>query len=137
MLELVLMALVVLACQLWAPVPVHWFTSDPLAIDAGVTVLKVVSWNFFGLGVVFACSGMFQAMGNTLPALFSTVTRLLTFVLPAVWLSHRAGFQLLDVWHLSVASVFLQAIVSLVLVRRQMGSRLRPMAPPVAMADGR
>ena len=127
MLELVLMALVIAACQLWAPVPVHWFTSDPLAIDAGVTVLKVVSWNFFGLGIVFACSGMFQAMGNTLPALISSMTRLLTFVLPALWLSQRAGFRLLDVWHLSVASVFLQAIVSLVLVRRQMGSRLGPM----------
>jgi len=34
MLELVLMAFVVLACQLWAPVPVHWFTADPLAIGA-------------------------------------------------------------------------------------------------------
>jgi len=137
MLELVLMAFVVLACQLWAPVPVHWFTADPLAIEAGVTVLKVVSWNFFGLGIVFACSGMFQAMGNTLPALVSSMTRLLTFVLPALWLSQRAGFRLLDVWHLSVASVFLQAIVSLVLVRRQMGSRLGAMTLSAAVADGR
>jgi putative MATE family efflux protein len=126
-LEMALMALVVAACQLWAPFPVRWFTSDPLAIDAGVTVLKVVSWNFFGLGIVFACSGMFQAMGNTLPALASSLTRLQTFVLPALWLSQRAGFHLLDVWHLSVASVFLQAIVSLVLVRRQLASRLAPM----------
>jgi putative MATE family efflux protein len=128
-LELVLMALVIGACQLWAQLPVRWFTSDPLAIDAGVMVLKVVSWNFFGLGIVFACSGMFQALGNTLPALASSLTRLLTFVLPALWLSQRAGFRLLDVWHLSVASVFLQAIVSVVLVRRQMGSRLAPLRP--------
>ncbi len=126
-LELVLMAFVVAACQLWAPIPVHWFTSDPHAIEAGVTVLKVVSWNFFGMGIVFACSGMFQAMGNTLPALASSATRLLIFVLPALWLHGRPGFELLDVWHLSVASVFVQAIVSLVLVRRQMGTRLAPM----------
>ena len=136
-LELVLMACVVAACQLWAPIPVRWFTSDPNAIEAGVTVLKVVSWNFFGLGIVFACSGMFQAMGNTLPALISSATRLLTFVLPALWLSRHAGFRLLDVWHLSVASVFLQAIVSLLLVRRQMGSRLQPMTLSAAIADGR
>ena len=133
-LELVLMAGVVLACQLWAPIPVRWFTADPLAIEAGVTVLKVVSWNFFGLGIVFACSGMFQAMGNTLPALISSGTRLLTFVLPALWLSRHAGFRLLDVWHLSVASVFLQAIVSLLLVRRQMGLRLNPMTMAEATA---
>jgi Na+-driven multidrug efflux pump len=106
---------------------VRWFTSDPQAIEAGVTVLKVVSWNFFGMGIVFACSGMFQAMGNTLPALASSATRLLIFVLPALWLHGRPGFELLDVWHLSVASVFVQAIVSLVLVRRQMGMRLAPM----------
>ena len=92
-----------------------------------MTILHIVSWNFFGLGIVFACSGMFQALGNTLPALLSSITRLVTFVLPALWLSQRAGFRLLDVWHLSVASVFLQAVVSLVLVWRQMGSRLAPL----------
>ena len=133
-LELAMMAAVVTACQLWAPVPVRWFTSDPQAIEAGVTVLRVVSWNFFGMGIVFACSGMFQAMGNTLPSLLSSVTRLLAFALPALWFSQRPGFALLDVWHLSVASVFLQAIVSLVLVRRQLGSRLAPMRVPADAA---
>ncbi len=135
-LEMVLMAFVVATCQLWAPIPVAWFTTDPQAIEAGVTVLKVVSWNFFGMGIVFTCSGMFQAMGNTLPALISSVTRLLTFVLPALWLSQRAGFRLLDVWHLSVASVFLQAIVSVVLVRRQIGQRLAPMSQPAPTPAG-
>ncbi len=135
-LELVLMACVVAACQRWASITVAWFTSDPQAIEAGATILRVVSWNFFGLGVVFACSGMFQAMGNTIPALLSSVTRLLTFVLPALWLSRSAGFRLLDVWHLSVASVFLQAIVSVVLVRRQMASRLAPMRPQAAATAG-
>ena len=49
-LELVLMALIVAACQLWAPIPVAWFTTDPHAVEAGVTILQVVSWNFFGVG---------------------------------------------------------------------------------------
>jgi putative MATE family efflux protein len=134
-LEMVLMAGIVAACQLWASVPVAWFTADPGATRVAITILHVVSWNFFGAGVVFACSGMFQAMGNTLPALLSSFTRLVTFVLPAVWLSRRAGFELLDVWHLSVASVFLQAVVSLVLVRRQMRARLESMRP-AASAEG-
>ena len=57
-------------------------------------------------------------------------------VLPALWLSQRAGFRLLDVWHLSVASVFLQAVVSLVLVWRQMGSPLAPLrVPPPATTN--
>ena len=131
-LELVLMAAMVAICHLWAPVPVAWFTADPRAAGVAVTILHVVSWNFFGAGIVFACSGMFQAMGNTLPALLSSLTRLLTFVLPALWISQRPGFALLDVWHLSVASVFVQAIVSVVLVRRQMGLRLAPMRQPAS-----
>ena len=136
-LELALMALVVALCQLGARVPVAWFTADPQATAVAVTILHVVSWNFLGIGVVFACSGMFQAMGNTLPALASSATRLLTFVLPALWLSQRPGFQLLDVWHLSVASVFLQALVSLALIRRQMGLRLAPLRlQTVAVGEG-
>ena len=136
-LELVLMAAMVAICHLWAPVPVAWFTTDPRAAGVAITILHVVSWNFFGAGIVFACSGMFQAMGNTLPALLSSFTRQLTFVLPALWISQRPGFALLDVWHLSVASVFVQAIVSVVLVRRQMGLRLAPMrVPTVAPANG-
>jgi Na+-driven multidrug efflux pump len=130
--ELVVMAGVVAVCQLWAPVPVAWFTDDPHAAAVAVAILHVVSWNYFGMGIVFACSGMFQAMGNTLPALASSMTRLLTFVLPALWASRRPGFELVDVWHLSVTSVFLQGIVSLVLVRRQMGVRLAPLRRPVA-----
>jgi len=126
-LELVLMAAVVAVCQRWAPVPVAWFTADPAAAQVAVTIVHVVSWNFFGAGIVFACSGMFQAMAHTVPALLSSFTRLLTFVLPAAWLSRHAGFELLDLWHLSVASVFVQAIVSLVLVRRQLRTRLAAM----------
>jgi len=133
--ELVVMALVVAVCQLWAPVPVAWFTDDPHAAAVAVAILHVVSWNYFGMGIVFACSGMFQAMGNTLPALASSMTRLLTFVLPALWASRRPGFQLVDVWHLSVASVFVQAIVSLALVRRQMGVRLAPLRMPAPAAS--
>lgn len=126
-LELVIMAGIIAACQRWADVHVAWFTSDPQAMADGATILRILSWNFFGMGIVFACSGMFQAMGNTLPALASSMTRLLTFLLPALWLHQRAGFQSLDVWHLSVASVVMQAVVSVVLVRRQMRSRLGAM----------
>lgn len=131
-LELVVTGLVVAACQHWAAVPVGWFTDDPHAAEVGAGILRIVSWNFVGAGLVFACSGMFQAMGNTLPSLLSSLTRLLTFVLPALWLRSRPGFQLVDVWHLSVASVSLQAVVSLVLVRRQMGLRLGALRPVAA-----
>jgi len=131
-LELLAMALTVAACQHWAPRLVAWFTDDPRAAEAGVTILRIVSWNFFGTGVVFACSGMFQAMGNTLPALLSSTTRLATFLVPALWLHGRSGFALVDVWVVSVASATVQALLSLALLRRQLGLRLAPLRLPVA-----
>jgi hypothetical protein len=47
-----------------------------------------------------------------------------TFMLPAIWLSSRPGLELDHVWYLSVASVWLQALTSLVLLRRTMRRRL-------------
>ena len=73
---------------------------------------------------MFTSSGMFQAMGNTWPALLSTSSRLLTFAIPAVWLSQRDGFRLEQIWMLSAATVVFQAVISLLLMRREMRLRL-------------
>jgi putative MATE family efflux protein len=133
-LETVVMAALVLVCQLWATIPVRWFTDDPQAVAVAGDYLRVISWNLLAAGVVFGCSGIFQALGNTWPALASSATRLVTFVLPAIALSHRPGFALLDVWHLSVVTTIVQALVSLALVRWQMGKRLSASAAPAVAA---
>ena len=123
-----LMLLLTLMCQ-WRPEWfIRFFTTDPAVIDAGALYLRIISWNFVASGLVFTCSGMFQAMGNTWPSLISTGSRLLTFVLPAIWLSRQPNFRIEQVWHLSVITVALQAITSLLLVRIQLRSRLRAMA---------
>jgi Na+-driven multidrug efflux pump len=70
---------------------------------------------------------MFQALGNTRPALISSASRLLTFALPALWLSQQPSFRIEAVWLLSMASVFAQAVTSLLLLRREFGLRLRPL----------
>jgi len=123
-LETAVMALLVALCQFGAAVPVRWFTDDPQAIAVATDYLRVISWNLLAVGVVFGCSGLFQALGNTWPSLASSASRLLTFVLPAFLMSRRPGFALLDVWHLSVATTVLQALASLALVRWQMDKRL-------------
>lgn len=96
--------------------------------------LRIISWNFVASGLIFTCSGMFQAMGNTLPALLSSASRLLTFVLPGLWMSAQPGFTLRQVWLLSVASVALQALLSLWLVRREQLDRR--LSPAVTLAAG-
>ena len=77
-------------------------------------------------GIVFTCSSLFQALGNTWPSLLSSASRLLLFAVPAVWLSSQSGFELADIWHLSVATVAMQAILSLLLLRSQLRARLGP-----------
>jgi Na+-driven multidrug efflux pump len=113
-----------LACQ-WHP---GWFiagfTSDPEVIAVGSRFLQIISWNFVASGLIFTCSGIFQGLGHTWPALASGASRVLTFVLPAIWLAFLPGLKLDYVWFLSVASVATQALVSLLLLHRVMRARL-------------
>lgn len=122
----VVMALLTLLCQLRPEWLVAGFARDPGVVEVGSEYLRTVSWNFVASGLIFCCSGMFQALGNTVPSLLSSASRLLTFILPVLWVAHRPGFELLDVWHLSVASTTLQALLSLWLLRSVMRQRLRP-----------
>lgn len=131
----VVMVLLMLLCQARPEWLIGLFTSDPRVVTAGVTYLKIISWNFVASGIVYSCSGMFQALGNTWPALLSSSSRILTFALPAVWLSLRAGFRIEEIWYLSVATVALQAATSLLLVRREFRRRMpSPSASPVTQA---
>ena len=86
--------------------------------------LRIISFNFVASGLIFTCSGIFQGLGHTWPALASTSSRIVTFMLPAIWLSTTPGHRIHHVWYLSVASVWMQAITSLILLRRTMKSRL-------------
>jgi putative MATE family efflux protein len=98
--------------QLRPDVLVAFFTDEQDVIDAGAGFLRIISLNFVASGIVFICSGMFQAIGHTLPALLASATRLLTFALPAIWLSRQPWFELHHLWFTSVVTVFLQAGVS-------------------------
>lgn len=125
LMNVVFMGLLTLLCQ-WRP---EWlvasFSGDPEVLGVAAVFLAIVSWNFVAAGFNFTCSGMFQAMGNTLPALAATATRLITFAVPALWLARRGGFRIEHVWYLSVATVWLQALLNMGLVRWQFGRRLR------------
>jgi putative MATE family efflux protein len=128
----VLMIALTLICQIKPEWFVRWFTQDEAVVAVAAEFLRYISWNFVAQCIVFTCSGMFQALGNTVPALMSSASRFFTFALPAVWLSRQPGFQLHHVWLVSMASVALQAIFSLWLLRRQFQQRLRPVAAAAA-----
>jgi len=125
-----IMLLLTLFCH-WRPeLLLRFFTSDPPVIAVGADYLRIISWNFVAQGIIFSCSGMFQALGNTLPPLYSSATRLLTFALPAFWMSTRPGFELRHVWYLSVATVTCQMLLSLWLLMRELRRREQAVAVP-------
>jgi putative MATE family efflux protein len=139
MLNTVVMVLVTLFLQ-WRPeVLVGFFTPEAEAQAVGATFLRIISWTFIAQGIVFTCSGVFQGLGNTIPAMLSSAIRLGVFVPLAVWVSTQPAFHLDEVWWLSVSTVWLQAVVSYLLLRQQFKRRLvdggRPAAPVVAPAE--
>jgi Na+-driven multidrug efflux pump len=119
--------MLVLAAVTWlAPGPmIRFFSKDARVIAFGSDYLRIVSLNFVAAGVVFTSSSMFQGLGNTLPPLLSSASRLLLFALPAVLVSRTPGFDIRHVWYLSVGSQLLQACFNLVLLRRELHKKLR------------
>jgi Na+-driven multidrug efflux pump len=134
LLNTVVMMLVTVFLQ-WRPdVLVAFFTPEAEAQAVGATFLRIISWTFIAQGVVFTCSGVFQGLGNTIPAMLSSAVRLAVFVPLAVWLAAQPAFRLDEVWYLSVSTVWLQGVVSYLLIRHQFKRRLvgGPHAAPVA-----
>jgi len=122
--------LVLMLLMQWRPdALVRIFTTEPEVVDIGSQFLHIISWNFVLSGIIFSCSSMFQALGNTLPSLYSSATRLITYSVPLIWVSTQPWFQLKHVWFLSVATVILQTIVSFALLQRQLRARLNLLTP--------
>jgi putative MATE family efflux protein len=109
------------------------FSKDPDVIAMGVEYLHIIAWSFVASGVVFVTSSMFQALGNTIPPLLTSVTRITAVAIPLLWLSRQPGFHLKWIWYLSAIAVALQMCANLLLLQREL--RLRFAAPPPAAAD--
>jgi len=113
------------ALAIWQPeILFHPFTNDPEVLKVAVIFISIISFNFVPSGIIFTCSGLFQGLGNAWPSLISTSTRLLSFAIPAIWLSHQPNFTLEKLWYLSMGTVIFQSLFSLFLARREMNKRL-------------
>jgi putative MATE family efflux protein len=126
-----LMLVLTALCQFEAEWLMRVFTNEAAVVAIGVHFLIVSSWNFAANAVIFSASSMFQAMGNTWPTIGSSVVRLVVFVGPVLWLSTQPWFELHHVWYVSLVSMFLQAVVSYLLLRREFALRLGGLQQPV------
>jgi Na+-driven multidrug efflux pump len=118
------MLAVFLASQVAAVPMMRVFTSEAAVISVGEEYLRIVSWSYVASGVIFVTSSMFQALGNTIPSLISSFTRIVGTAVPVLFLSRVPGFSLRWVWLLSAVTVFAQMTLSLLLLRREFRRRL-------------
>jgi putative MATE family efflux protein len=134
MLNAVVMIAVTAFLQWRSEILIRVFTDEADVVKVGADFLRIISWNFLAQGIIFTCSGMFQGLGNTRPALLSSFTRIALFAPLALLASGRDGFEIEDIWHLSVATVWIQAALSYWLLQRQFGVRLRALEERAADA---
>jgi len=127
--SIVIMLMLTLYCQVGSHLLMHIFTHEEAVVAIGATMLGISSWNFAANGIIFSCSSMFQGLGNTWPTIGSSIVRVIVFILPVFWLARQPTFELVDLWHLSVCSMFLQALVSYVLLRREFRRKLTNTEP--------
>jgi putative MATE family efflux protein len=119
------MLVLTIVAWLEGPALIRPFSSDPDVIAFGGEYLTIVSLNFLASGIAFSSSSVFQGIGNTIPPLLSTASRLVLFALPALWLARTPGFHIRQVWYLSVASQLVQAVLVLLLLRRELARKLK------------
>jgi putative MATE family efflux protein len=113
-----------LLLQVGSEAAVRLFSTDAQVVATGAEYLRIISWNFIASGVIFVSSSMFQAMGNTLPSLVTSFTRIIIVAVPLVIFAKVPGFELRWVWYLSVASVLIQMCLNLLLLKREFRLRL-------------
>ena len=111
-------------CFVFAAKLLAIFSNDPEVIRVGVGYLRIVAVSFVASGVIFVSSSMFQALGNTIPPLLTSLTRILVVAVPVLVLSRLPGFTLSTIWYLSVTAVFAQTGANLWLLRREFRLRL-------------
>lgn len=100
------------------------FDADASTIAVATRFLKLVSWTFVAQGMIYTCSSIFQSLGNAVPSLISSVARFLAFAVAVAWLSTQPAVRIEQVWYLWIASVVVQGMVSLWLLRLELRKRL-------------
>jgi putative MATE family efflux protein len=118
------MLVAAILCNIAPAALVGVFSEDPQVIAVGEEYLRITSWNFVASGLIFVASSMFQALGNTLPALLASFSRLALVAVPTLLLARLPSFELRWIWFLSVAAILIQLGIILLLLRRELRLKL-------------
>lgn len=89
------------------------FSGDDHVVSMGAEYLRIISWNLLLTGPVFACFGVFTALGNTTPSLVGSAARVIFMAVPVWFLSQRTGFQMRWIWLFSTWGMVLTLLINL------------------------
>ncbi len=123
-----------LLIELFPAALVHAFSAEPAVLSGGVEFLRVISLNLPATAVAFACFGVLSGLGNTLPTLISSATRIGLVVVIAGLLSRHENFRPLWLWLISVAATVVQMLMNLYFLRRELHKKLGAAASLEAQA---
>ena len=88
------------------------FSSNLIVIDIGVTYLKVIILAYPAVGISVICSRVCQALGQGVPLLITTTTRVLILTAPLSYYFYYIGKPLEWVWFSQVFAILIAAIIS-------------------------
>ena len=88
------------------------FSSNLMVVDIGVTYLKVIILAYPAVGISVICSRVCQALGQGVPLLITTTTRVLILTAPLSYYFYYIGKPLEWVWYSQVFAILIAAIIS-------------------------
>ena len=110
------------------------FSNDPAVIEAGTLFLRIISLNLLSMALTFAVFGLLSGLGNTIPTLISSSTRIGLIVISTLLLIRAGNFQVAWLWWMSVLGTAVQMLMNLWFLRRELRRRLGTVAGKLAPA---
>jgi len=118
----VVMLLLTILCQVRAPSIVRIFSGQADVVAVGAGYLKFISLTFLATGLIFACTSVFQGLGNTRPPFVSSIIRFFVFAVPVLLFLQRLALN--DIWIISATSIWIQAFSNLWFLRKELRAKL-------------
>lgn len=101
-----------------------FFTDEQSVINVGTDYLFWSGLSFMPSIVLLSCNGIYQGLGNTVPALISSCVRITVVIIGSYILLGRPDFHSTQLWQLSFGANVIQAALSFWLLQRMLKQKI-------------
>lgn len=88
------------------------FSNDPEVLNIGITYLRIIILAYPAVGLSVICSRICQALGEGMPLLVTTITRVLIITAPLSYYFYITGKPIEWVWYAQVFAILIAATIS-------------------------